>query len=93
MSIAYKLADRHPEFEFWRTLPVRRQVDSMVILWSQESRNKLTREFKNFQIRIAQQRSIVLDKPDKTYIIGDDKVGEDYPTLPKKPRSAVEFCR
>lgn len=92
MMIAYKLTDRHPEMEFWRTLPVRNQLPSMAILWTQEARNRLTREWTAYSTRVKLQRDIVLDEPTKTYTIGE-KVGEDFVIEKKRPRSILEFCK
>lgn len=92
MTVAYKLADRHPDLEFWKQLPIRHQIDTLVILWSQESRNRLTREWQNYSKKLKLQRSIKLDTPAPIYIIGE-KVGDDYVPPPRKPRTVVEFCR
>lgn len=93
MVISYKLTDRHPDLEFWRLLRVRHQLNSLVILWSQKSREKLTREFADYERRLAIQRKVVLAKPSKTFIIGNDKCGEDCIQTDSRAKSVREFCK
>ncbi len=92
ITVAYKLADRHPDLEFWKHMPIKHQLDSLVMLWSQESRTRLTREWQNYERKLLLQRSIVLDSPSNKYTIGE-KTGADFQQKPKKIQSVIEFCR
>lgn len=92
MTIAYKLADRHPNLEFWKSIKAKRKINSLVILWSIEARNKLTRQYKEFSERLARHQSLVLDKPSQTFIIGE-KTGPDAVIPASKPRSVKDFYK
>lgn len=90
ITIAYKLADRHPNLEFWKNIRAKRKINSLVIFWSQEARNRLTRQYKEYEDRLNSHRKLLLEKPSKTFIIGD-KCGEDTEIVIPKPRSIKEF--
>ncbi len=91
MTIAYKLADRHPEPGFWEALPAKRQINSLVIFWSQESRDRLTREYSLYLKKLENQRNTKVE-PRESVILGE-KVGEDYKVPYKSPFNILEFCR
>ena len=91
MALAYRLADRHPNLEFWKGIYAKRKIDSLVILWSVASRNKLTRQFQEYSTRLALRQKLSLDKPSKTFIIGEQRCGEDANIPVKRPRSIKEF--
>ena len=91
MALAYRLADRHPNLEFWKGIYAKRKIDSLVILWSVASRNNLTRQFQEYSTRLALRQKLSLDKPSKTFIIGEQRCGEDANIPVKRPRSIKEF--
>lgn len=77
--------------EFWKILPVKRQVDSLLILAGEQSKKKLFYEYEAWEKRKRIHKNIVIE-PVRTFEIGD-KVGEDYVATQRKPKSILEFCR
>ena len=92
LSIAYKLADKYPELEFWKGLRVQRKFDSLTIYGAKDFKARLKREFEAFKKTQENHRTIIFEKPSKMFIIGD-KVGSDFATAPKKPKTVIDFCK
>ena len=93
MPIAYKLADRHPAIGFWRVVPLKRQMEALVMMWTPKARTYLTRLWSDYQKSLQRMRSISVEKPSPHFTIGPDKIGEDYIPAARRPRSLAEFCK
>ena len=92
IKIAFQFVDRHYDFNFWRNLPVKFMVESMVMLNTQKAKEALKRAFGDYQLRLQMQRSIVDPEPSPTFELGESKVGEDYKSPTAPPMTVLQFC-
>ncbi len=91
MTIAYRLIKTFSDIEFWKTLPVKKQCDSLLILACEKSKIKLKYQWEEYKKRLIIQKSIKIEES-KPIVLGE-KVGEDYVLPVRKPKSILEFCK
>ena len=93
MTMALKLSDKFPKWDFWRQLPVKNMVPSTAILWHETSRARLARLYTEYEKKVESHSKIVIEASE-TFKIFEEKFGEDYlASGVKKHKNVVEFLR
>ena len=91
MRITYRLIDKHPEPGFWRQLPVKNLISTMVIMAGPISIKRLFYLYKNYLDRLEIQKKVEIAPPTPQYTIGE-KVGEDFQRRKRGARNIIDFC-
>ncbi len=91
LKISYKFADKYPDLNFWMALPVKFQVESMVMLWTPKAKNMIEINYNKYILALRMQKSLIIEEAAPLPVLGD-KVGEDY-QVKEKQRSVLEFCK
>jgi hypothetical protein len=91
LIIAYKLLKKYPDENFWRGLPVLRQVQSMALLYGPKAKQRLQYAYADYEKQKTLTAQIKIEKPE-VIILEENKVGEDREFKPKK-KSILDFCK
>lgn len=83
MMLARKLIEKCPDENFWKSLDIGFQLNSLAFLESEQGKAILRKKYSEFKFEIQKT---------STHNIGEEKVGEDIEIV-KKPLSLKDFLK
>jgi hypothetical protein len=91
LIICYKLLKKYPEEHFWKWLPVKRQVESMALLYGEKARQRLQYAYVDYKKQKNVGLQIKIEKAPEI-VLQAEKVGEDR-VYEKRKTTIIDFCR